>query len=395
MFFPSLNQLFRRSFFNAFVVSVALGSTALNAIAGPSFSGPATASIDASEYEEWGLEPPTSQSTPASGPVEQDRSDNTPPAQPAIEQPAQPAQQNLPPAPQDLTQSVQQATVLVIAVYPDGKEFHTAGWIVDSNRRIVVTLRHMVEGAEKIFVGFPQLSSGAPNELQGSPATLMASSDDMDVAYLVADRIPGSLPSLVNSESVGFGSGTGQTHGSPGHGPMGGTGGGPLVQTPPTTGGRPQPPTPPGPVQHGGHRPTSNFPPAGNGGFNNGGMNGGGFNNGGYNGGGFNGGGFGNNNPAQNNPVVGQWYLQDTVNGVQLYIGVTFNAQGQFALQMVTVDGYGQRSQENDNGSFQVQGNTLFLNGGDGPQQLPFWFENGMLFVQFPELGTTMAFHKG
>ncbi|TWT57507.1 hypothetical protein KOR42_08680 [Thalassoglobus neptunius] len=387
MFFPSLNQLFRRSFFNALVLSVAFGSTAVNAIAGPSFSGPATASIDASEYEEWGLEPPPSQSTPASGPVDQDT-----PAQPATDQPAQTAQQNLPPAPQDLTQSVQQATVLVIAVYPDGKEFHTAGWIVDSNRRIIVTLRHMVEGAEQIFVGFPQLSSGAPNELQGSPATLMASSDDMDVAYLVAERIPGSLPSLVNSEKFGDYGSSGAPAGNAGHTPTSGTGGGPLVQTPPTTGGRPQPP---GPVQQGGHTPTSNFPPAGNGGFNNGGMNGGGFNNGEFNGGGgFNGGGFGNNAPAQNNPVVGQWYLQDTVNGVQLYIGVTFNAQGQFSLQMVTVDGYGQKSQENDNGSFRVQGNTLFLNGGDGPQQLPFWFENGMLFVQFPELGTTMAFHK-
>ena len=98
------------------------------------------------------------------------------------------------------------------------------------------------------------------------------------------------------------------------------------------------------------------------------------------------------NNPASNNPLVGTWYLQDTVNGTQIRIGASFDAQGQFAIEMVALNGYGQQSQDSSYGTYSVQGNTLTTNSSDGVEQSHFWFENGMLYVLMKSLGTTLIF---
>jgi len=278
MFFTARTSLLRTPFIKTLVFGLAFGFSVMNAFVGPSIAN-ADRAANADEYEEWGLEAPTASPRPPASPSpatpESDEdwgldTPNTPapkPTRPAASQSAA----NRPAVPQDLASDIEQSTVVVVAVQPDGEKFYIPGWIVDRERGIIMTLHSMVDEAESIFIAFPQLSQG-DEEVQGCPAVVMDSSGEMNVAYLQARELPSTLPSLRGSQQ------TVATQRPTIH---------PVLETRP---------------------------------------------------------GGGSNKPAhQTSPIVGKWYLQDVVNGVQIYIGAVFNAQGQFSMQVTTVGRGGQQ----------------------------------------------------
>ncbi|MCA9160039.1 MAG: hypothetical protein KDA72_17015 [Planctomycetales bacterium] len=150
----------------------------------------ADAADRAAEYEEWGLEPPAS---PKESQVKSQSSTPQPPASPAKGSRSSEG----PPVPADLAARLGQAAVLIVAVMDDGKEFHTVGWIVDQERRIVMTSHPLVAVATKVFVAYPQLPGAEKGSLTGAPAILMRSPSHPDIAYLqVESELPVSLPTL-------------------------------------------------------------------------------------------------------------------------------------------------------------------------------------------------------
>jgi len=183
----------------------------------------------------------------------------------------------------------------------------------------------------------------------GSPAVILKYDSKMEVAYLQAKSMPQQLVHLTTSNA-----------------PQGR----------------------PAPQRTVSHKPTAPVPPA------QGGHNGG--QQGSFNGGHLQGNGNGGYTPPQQqaNPLVGKWYLQDVVNGIQIQIAVAFSAQGQFAMEVMSVDANGQQNYDSDNGTYSIQGNTLTVNTSDGLEQSQFWFENGVLYVQLAADGTTFAFQQ-
>lgn len=327
MFVATRTSLLRNPFTKTLVFGLAFGCSTMNAFVGPSIAN-ADRAVNTEEYEEWGLKPPTAASRPSATPApvttESDEdwgldAPNTPaskPARPAASQSAA----NRPAVPQDLASDIEQSTVVVVAIQPDGEKFYIPGWVVDRERGIIMTLHSMVNEAESIFVAFPQLSRG-DEEVQGCPAVVMDSSGEMNVAYLQARELPSTLPSLRGSQQT-------------------------VTTQQPTI------------------HPVLDTRPGG-----------------------------GSNKPAhQTSPIVGRWYLQDVVNGLQVYIGAVFNAQGQFSMQVTTVGRSGQQEKIIDSGTYTVQGDTLIINGGNGVEQLPFWFENGMLVVEISSINMTCSF---
>jgi hypothetical protein len=180
------NRWFTSGFFKAILLFVAVESC---------FSAPLTsrslaaATTDlAAEYEEWGLEPPAREKEPLV------KSQPSPPVA-APTNDSRPA--GGPPVPTDLAAQFGQAAVLIVAVMEDGKEFHTAGWIVDKERRVVVTTHPLVAVAVKLLVAYPQLPGAEKGSVTGSSAVLMQSSSHPDIAYLqVESPLPAALPML-------------------------------------------------------------------------------------------------------------------------------------------------------------------------------------------------------
>lgn len=150
----------------------------------------ADAADRAAEYEEWGLEPPAS---PKESQVKSQSSTPQPPVSPAKDI----RNAEGPTVPADLAARLGQAAVLIVAVMDDGKEFHTVGWIVDQERRIVMTSHPLVAVAVKLFVAYPQLTGAEKGSLTGAPANLMQSPSHPDITYLqVESPLPVSLPTL-------------------------------------------------------------------------------------------------------------------------------------------------------------------------------------------------------
>lgn len=343
------------------------------------------ADIDRSEYEEWGLTPPpAAQTTPRpqiqpatqpnapSGDEDADWSEQLGPANTELAIPSSsgssaPAQQATPaetpalatgPAvPADIAAQVEGAAVRVIAVDANGEHLVIPGWLIDRDRGIVMTMDFVVEGATQVYVAFPETTESG-REFNGGPATLLQTNNADHIAYLQVQDVPDAIRGLADGQTI--------TAQRPAPIPTGlPQGGGPVAPKPAGTG-----------HGHGG-RPAAQQP--------------GGF-------GGFGGAGFGTpgNNPAasQNSQLLGQWFLQDVVNGTQIQMGAAFNAQGQFSVQVLTVSPNGQQSQDSETGTYTVQGNTLLLQTSDGIEQAPFWFEGGYLYIQLPSMGTTFAFQQ-
>lgn len=362
----------------------------MNAMAPASFAG----DVSRSEYEEWGLTPPTAaeaasrptQATEAPatdqdadwseqlGPANTElaipsstapQQSNTP-AQNTTPAPVTPAVAQGPAVPADVAAQVEGATIRVIVVDAKGEHLVVPGWLIDRNRGIVMTMSFAIEGAQQIYVAFPEMTETG-REFNGGPATVMQTNNKEYIAYLQVQEVPAAISGLLDGQAVVA---QRPVQGAP-------------VQTPPAhqQNGGLVPPRPAGIGQNGhGGRPTGqpgfgpavNRPVAQTPSF-----------------------GQGGNAPqSQNNPVVGQWVLQDVVNGTQIQMGAAFNAQGQFSVQVMTVSPNGQQSQDAESGTYSVQGNTLLLNTSDGVEQAPFWFEGGYLYIQLPSMGTTFAFQQ-
>ncbi|WP_417386447.1 hypothetical protein [Gimesia sp.] len=337
MTFNFNTKLFREFCNKTLVKSLLCGLVAFNTLGGPDFAVAANPTSRASEYEEWGLDYPGKGAQQGSeAPVKQPAPQNPPALSPA----SNPSDLMGGTVPQDIASSVEQATVQVIVFYADGKHMVMPGWIVDTERRIILTFA-LLKNATAVQVAYPQVPSRDKDSLVGSPAVILKYDSKMDVAYLQAKSMPQEL-----------------VHLTPSNAPQGGA-------------------TPQRTVSH---KPAVPVPPV----------------QGGHNGGQFQGNGNGGYTPPQqqSNPLVGKWYLQDNLNGVQIQIAVAFGARGEFAMEVVAVDSYGQQNYDSDNGTYRVNGNTLVVNTSDGVEQSKFWFENGVLYVQLVANGTTMAFQK-
>jgi hypothetical protein len=292
------NHLLSNAFLSLFAVVVAaqcgLGTSACLA---------ATTKSDlAAEYEEWGLEPPAGSQKPDVS-VERPKPthDRPPQDEPFTEQ----QHTNNPVVPAGLASRFEQAAIFVLVVFEDGKEFLTVGWIVDREQGIVLTHRHLVSEAAKLFVGYPQLPKGDKNSMTGSPAILLQTTSELDIAYLqVENPIPARLPTV-------------------------------TVATP--------------------SQPTQ----------------------------------------QATNPLVGQWYLQDNVNGTRLAMHVQFQANGRFQLEIYTTDWLGNEEQQSIFGTYSAQGNRLMLQGNEGPIQAAFRFEDGYLCVKVEGEDVTFMFQRG
>ncbi len=348
MLFTAHKNLFRNLFSNNTFKLLCCGIAIVNILAAPSFAAKSKPVFDATEYEEWGLD------YPGKNPQVEDKADSDKPATPPVrtQTGAQPpttqtpvSQSSLPTGgavPQDIADSIQQTAVHVIVFYADGKHMVMPGWIVDTQRRIIMTF-NLIKGAEKIQVAYPQVTDVPDDKVSGSSVVVLKHDTDMEYVYLQANFMPETLANLTVSAPS-----TSQTANRP------------VVANKPTAPTAPTPPT-------------------------SGGQNNGGFNTGGQQG------GF--QRPTQpHNPLVGRWYLQDTVNGTRIQIGVAFDAQGQYAMEMVAVDGYGQQSQDSTFGTYTVQGNTLIINSEDGVERSNFRVENGQLHVYLTENDTTLIF---
>lgn len=359
MLFTTRNNLFRQLFTHKIAKAICCGIAALNVLSAPVLATAANPTLDANEYEDWGLDYPGA--TPGTNAPAESEAPVAPNPAPTASAPAASAPTASAPVgstvPQDIAASIEQTAVHVIAFYADGNHMVIPGWVVDTERRIILTFA-LFKDATKIHVAYPQVPSDEEDSFVGSEAVILKYDSKTDVAYLQAKSMPQQLANLSVSK-----------------GPQGR----PVAQQRPTP-QRPvvsHKPTPPKPRVQGGH---------------NGGYKGG--QHAGYNGGGYNGGQNGGYNrpAASQNPLVGQWYLQDTVNGTQIQIAVAFDAQGQFALQMASVDAYGNQNQDASQGTYSVQGNTLTMNTNEGVEQSNFWFENGLLYVQMASQGTTLIF---
>ncbi len=351
MTFNINTKLFREFCNKTLVKSLLCGALAFNTLGGSGFAVAADPVSRASEYEEWGLDYPgkgAQQGTkaPATRPAPQ-----SPTAQPPASTPSALMGGTVP---QNIACSIEQAVVHVIVFYADGKHMVMPGWIVDTERRIILTFA-LLKNATKVQIAYPQVPSRDKDSLVGSPAVILKYDGKMDVAYLQAKTMPQELVHLTASNA-----------------PQGGM-----------------------PHRTASHKPTAPVPPVQGG--HNGGQQGGlqwGGQQGGFNGGQSQGNGGYTPPQQQSNPLVGKWYLQDVVNGVQIQIAVAFSAQGEFAMEVMAVDSNGQQKYDSDNGTYRINGNTLTVNTSDGVEQSKFWFENGVLYVQMVADGTTMAFQK-
>ena len=349
MTFNLHTNLFRHLFKNSLFKGLICGIVTCNILSGPSFAVAADPASKAAEYQEWGLDYPGK--TPAKGtaseseglaarPVSQAPVSQTPPLNSSGLMGGA--------VPQDISGSFEQAAVHVIVFYADGKHMTMPGWIVDTERRIILTFA-LLKDATRVHIAYPQVPSPEEDKMVGSPAVILNYDSKMDVAYLQAKSMPQQLVHLTTSNA-----------------PQGR----------------------PAPQRTVSHKPTAPVPPA------QGGHNGG--QQGSFNGGHLQGNGNGGYTPPQQqaNPLVGKWYLQDVVNGIQIQIAVAFSAQGQFAMEVMSVDANGQQNYDSDNGTYSIQGNTLTVNTSDGLEQSQFWFENGVLYVQLAADGTTFAFQQ-
>jgi len=362
MTFNLHTNLFRQLFNNVLFKGLICGIATFNVLSGPTFAVAANPINDAAEYKEWGLDYPGK--TPSKGTT---ADSEKPVERPVSQAPVSQAPVSNPSGlmggtvPQDIAGSFEQAAVHVIVFYADGKHIMMPGWIVDTERRIILTFA-LMKDATRVHIAYPQVPSDDKDSMIGSPAVILQYDTKMDVAYLQAKTMPQGLAHLTTSNA---------------------------------------PQTRPEPQRTVSHKPTAPMPPAqgGHNGGQQGHFNGGGFNGGqqgSFNGGHLQGNGNGGYTPPQQqaNPLVGKWYLQDVVNGTQIQIAVAFGAQGQFAMEVMSVDAYGQQNYDSDNGTYTIQGNTLTVNTSDGPEQSRFWFENGVLYVQLVANGTTFAFQQ-
>ena len=353
MTFNLHTNLFRQLFHNTLFKGLICGIATFNILSGPSFAVAADPASKAAEYQEWGLDYPGK--TPSKGTASESAA---PAAQPVSQAPtSNPSGLMGGTVPQDIAGSFEQAAVHVIVFYADGKHMMMPGWIVDTERRIILTFA-LLKNATRVHIAYPQVPSDDKDSMVGSPAVILKYDSKMDVAYLQAKSMPQQLVHLTTSNA-----------------PQGGA-------------------TPHRTVSH---KPTAPVPPAQGG--HNGGQQGGflgGGQQGSFNGGHQQGNGNGGYTPPQQqaNPLVGKWYLQDVVNGTQIQIAVAFSAQGQFAMEVMSVDAYGLQNYNSENGTYSIQGNTLTVNTSDGLEQSNFWFENGILYVKLAADGTTFAFRQ-
>ncbi len=327
------NRWFTFSALKALMVPVAFACCLSDALAGRTFAA-TNNDLDA-EYEEWGLEPPVRQKKPAI-PSE--------PSKPRTQATGSPAKESVPavdPAvPADLAARFGQAAVQVVVVLEDGRELQTIGWIVDKGRGIVMTNRHVVVGAVKLIVAYPQLPGAERGSVTGSPAVMMQWNSNQDIAYLqVSSPIPASLPALTLENQSGQ----------------------------PTVGGYPTS----GFERTAGEQSSDPWadPQAPR-----------------------------NVNPGLSrepgNPLVGQWYLQDDVGDYNLTMMVRFDEQGNFRLDSIAVDESGSEDRSALVGSYTVRGSTLLLQTNEGPQQAQFMFEDGYLNVTMPDGVVTLTFER-
>ncbi|MCA9019901.1 MAG: hypothetical protein KDA74_07165, partial [Planctomycetaceae bacterium] len=181
MTFNFNTKLFREFCNKTLVKSLLCGLVAFNTLGGPSFAVAANPASKAAEYEEWGLDYPGK--TPSRGTASESEA---PAARPVSQAPASnPADLMGGAVPQDIAGSFEQAAVHVIVFYGDGKHMMMPGWIVDTERRIILTFA-LMKDATRVHIAYPQVPSDEKDTMVGSPAVILNYDSKMDVAYLQA-----------------------------------------------------------------------------------------------------------------------------------------------------------------------------------------------------------------
>jgi len=352
MFFSLRSKLFRNSLTRTVALLSALGAATLNAVADQVQKVSEHNKTSRSEYEEWGLEPPRqskqpntqSETIPRKNTKEMDRWLDQKTKELGLDDPSDKSD---PGVPAELAASVEAARVFVYAIQPDGNKYRVAGWIIDAQQGIILTQYHMLEGAETLAVTFPQIKGLPVGEMQGSIAKLLHFDAKTDVAFLHVVIMPDQqLSSLMASKPA------------QGERPVAQRPVTPQQDNQSTKRPAPTPPTPPKQQQQ--QLPHSDVEP----------------------------------NAQESTQLAGRWVLQHQGNGVQLYIEASFSEHGQYAMQIITVDAQGNRNQDFEQGKYTIQESTLILNTSDGPLHLPFWFQEGRLLINYPELDTTFWFNK-
>jgi hypothetical protein len=236
------------------------------------------------------------------------------------------------------------AAVLVVVIFEDGKEFHTVGWIVDRERRIVMTNKHLVSNATKIIVAYPQLGN-ENNKVTGAPAVRMKYKTDRDIAYLqVGSPIPESIATLVR-------------FGSSQPGPSG-----KQEDSEQLGGPRKQPKV---------SKKNKNADPLDDWNEDT------------------------EQTPAKpKNPLIGQWSLQHTGNGIRLRMKASFSENNQFRVDMISIDAEGNQENESLFGTYTIEGNTIYMQTNEGPQQATFQFKDGYLCIKLPGSDVTFMFQR-
>jgi len=339
MFFTPRTNLFRSTLTKTGVVALALGCSAMNAVAGPTIKF--APSSHQSEAEEWGLDSP--QQNPGSGTQEKDLVDQFFDALKESRQESR-QQPGANPVAVELASAFEQSAVYIFVTMPNGDKYKVIGWIIDAEQGVVMTEFSLLAEAEALVVAFPNLPRGTDGSMAGSIAKLLPANSDLGVSYLKIVQMPQQpLISLSVGQTV-----TSQRPVDQPSNPQ-------RNQRP-----APNPPTPRGQQGNRGQQEPR-----------------------------------GAQRPAQvNSPVCGQWNLQHQGPGGMLYIEAVFTQQGQFSMQVITVDNNGNRTHETQQGRFQVQGDNLVVQTNEGTEELPFWFEDGMLMVNFLKLDTTLCFRK-
>ncbi|HWL09938.1 MAG TPA: hypothetical protein VNQ76_16150 [Planctomicrobium sp.] len=348
MYFSLRTKLFRNGLTRTLALISALGTTTLNAVADPILNVTSNSKTSRSEYEEWGLEPPkprqnTKPNTkPETKPRKKEGLDNL---IDKAEKELEAEKSSASGLPGDLTASVEKSTVFVYSIQSNGKKYRTSGWIIDAQRGIILTQYHMLEGAETLAVAFPQIKGLPVGEMQASVAKLLHFDAKTDVAFLHAVHMPEyPLSSLMGRQPVDAERPVAQHPGAP--------------QQDNQSTKRPAPTSPTPPKQQ--QLPHSDVEP----------------------------------NAQESTQLAGRWVLQHQGNGAQLYIEASFSEHGLYSMQIITVDARGNRNQEFEQGKYSIQNTTLILNTSDGALHLPFWFQDGKLLINYPELNTTFWFNK-
>src|SRR6056297_2039867 len=194
MLFTTSNYNFRTLLTHKIVKAICCGIAALHILCAPGLVDAANPIFDAKEYEDWGLDYPGSIKATDS-PAETEAPAERPTPNTPVTQSSGSSSLVGGMVPQDIANSFEQAAVHVIVFYEDGEHMRMPGWIVDAERRIILTFA-LLKDATKVHISYPQVPTEDPDTMEGSAAVILKYDSNMDVAYLQANSMPKQLSNL-------------------------------------------------------------------------------------------------------------------------------------------------------------------------------------------------------